>query len=303
MIDHLLKLTGTERLTTSPYHPRTNGATERANQTIINCLRKHAEVNTNDWDKWLDIIQLAYNSRVHSTTGFTPYELMFGRKINNFESWKDEKNNENSLEILKRAAQLKKQYEVDIHRSKENVRDAQTQQTATQDKSKNIIIESFEPNTKNYVDELNGKESKNLFVLDKSPYRIDGFRYKFSKTEIRIKTNKSFFGTKSKNKDSGNEVLSRDECLAISISKRCGKLEMICEDDFCSSEKEPQVDYSWLEEQIYVSYHFFVTKIPIRGYTYHQKLFVNSRTSCLPKDLFCVIDTATYIWGSEIIHE
>ncbi|CAF0984185.1 unnamed protein product [Brachionus calyciflorus] len=48
MMDHLLKLTGTERLTTSPYHPRTNGATELANQTIIYCLRKHGGVNTND---------------------------------------------------------------------------------------------------------------------------------------------------------------------------------------------------------------------------------------------------------------
>ena len=149
-VDKLLKLTGTERMITSPYQPRTNGTTERANQTIMNCLRKHAETNTKDWDKWLKFIQLAYNSRVHSSTGYTPHELMFGRVMNGFERWVD-RNEEDSLELMKRAAQIKKQYEVDIPKAKQNVIESQAQNRKTQDKSSNIILDSIEPNTKVFI--------------------------------------------------------------------------------------------------------------------------------------------------------
>ncbi|CAF0815266.1 unnamed protein product [Brachionus calyciflorus] len=36
--------------------------------------------NQNDWDKLLNKVAYAYNVTVHSSTGYTPYELMFGRK-------------------------------------------------------------------------------------------------------------------------------------------------------------------------------------------------------------------------------
>ena len=33
-----------------------------------------------EWDCWLSELSFAYNSSIHTTTGFSPYELMFGRK-------------------------------------------------------------------------------------------------------------------------------------------------------------------------------------------------------------------------------
>jgi hypothetical protein len=37
--------------TTAAYNPRTNGLTERFNQTLCDSLRKHAEMNHLDWVK------------------------------------------------------------------------------------------------------------------------------------------------------------------------------------------------------------------------------------------------------------
>ncbi|RNA32943.1 hypothetical protein BpHYR1_042574 [Brachionus plicatilis] len=68
-----------QKLVTPPYQPRTNEVTERANQTIMKCLRKHAEENINNWDEWLDYITIVYNTRVHTSTGFSHYELMLAR--------------------------------------------------------------------------------------------------------------------------------------------------------------------------------------------------------------------------------
>ena len=33
------------------------------------------------WDEWLRYVTMAYNSSVHSTTGFTPYKLRFGAEM------------------------------------------------------------------------------------------------------------------------------------------------------------------------------------------------------------------------------
>ena len=61
------------------YHPETNGQVERFNSTFCTQLSKYNDEERDDWDDYLSAIVYAYNTSVHSTTGFTPYELAFGR--------------------------------------------------------------------------------------------------------------------------------------------------------------------------------------------------------------------------------
>ena len=64
---------------TTPYHPQGNGVCERVNQTLIHGLARLQTVNKGtDWDLLLHRVVFAYNTAVHSTTGFTPHRLMFG---------------------------------------------------------------------------------------------------------------------------------------------------------------------------------------------------------------------------------
>uniref|UniRef100_A0ABD2VUQ5 Integrase catalytic domain-containing protein n=1 Tax=Trichogramma kaykai TaxID=54128 RepID=A0ABD2VUQ5_9HYME len=37
-------------------------------------------MNKDDWDAWIRCALFSYNSSVHSGHGFTPHELVFGRK-------------------------------------------------------------------------------------------------------------------------------------------------------------------------------------------------------------------------------
>ncbi|CAF1380204.1 unnamed protein product [Didymodactylos carnosus] len=64
------------------YHPQTNGQVERFNATFSTQLAKYCNEDHDDWDDNLQSVLYAYNTGIHATTGFTPYELAFGRKQN-----------------------------------------------------------------------------------------------------------------------------------------------------------------------------------------------------------------------------
>ena len=66
---------------TSPYHPQSNGACERLNGTLINMLVSYTnQDNQNQWVNFVQQIVFAYNTSIHSSTGYTPYFLIHGRE-------------------------------------------------------------------------------------------------------------------------------------------------------------------------------------------------------------------------------
>ncbi|CAF0781627.1 unnamed protein product [Didymodactylos carnosus] len=67
-------------LDNSVYHPQSNGQVERFNATFVSAIAKLTNQEINDWDEVLDAVIFAYNTGIHGTTGFSPYELVFGRK-------------------------------------------------------------------------------------------------------------------------------------------------------------------------------------------------------------------------------
>lgn len=76
----LEQLFGIKHIYASPYHPQTCGALERSHSTLKEYLRSYIDENSHTWDLYLNTAMLAYNSNVHSTTGFAPFELLFGHK-------------------------------------------------------------------------------------------------------------------------------------------------------------------------------------------------------------------------------
>lgn len=67
-------------LFSTPYHPQTNGALERSHATLKEYLKSFVNENQNDWHCYLSTAILAYNTTPHSTTKFSPYELLYGHK-------------------------------------------------------------------------------------------------------------------------------------------------------------------------------------------------------------------------------
>ena len=79
LFKNLAQFCNIKRIRTSPYHPQTNGQTERMNQTIINMLKTLAERNKSNWKDHIQKLVHAYNCTTHSSTGYSPYYLLFGR--------------------------------------------------------------------------------------------------------------------------------------------------------------------------------------------------------------------------------
>ena len=80
LFTHLSKLCNIKRLCTTPYHPHCNGQVERMNRSIIEMLKTLEETEKKSWKEHLQKLVYAYNCTKHSTTGYTPYFLLFGRK-------------------------------------------------------------------------------------------------------------------------------------------------------------------------------------------------------------------------------
>ena len=52
---------------------------ERQNRTLQDMLSNYVSNRVDDWDLRLDPVLFAYNTSKHESTGFTPYELVFGK--------------------------------------------------------------------------------------------------------------------------------------------------------------------------------------------------------------------------------
>lgn len=71
---------GVTHITTSPYHPQTNGMLERFHSTLKAMLRKTTGV-ADRWDEYLPYLCFAYRDTPHATLGFSPFELLYGRDV------------------------------------------------------------------------------------------------------------------------------------------------------------------------------------------------------------------------------
>ncbi|PIK45484.1 hypothetical protein BSL78_17652 [Apostichopus japonicus] len=70
-----------DHLKSSPYHPQTNGLVERFNGTLKSMLRAFVTQQPESWDRYIPYLLFAYREVPQSSTGFSPFELLYGRKV------------------------------------------------------------------------------------------------------------------------------------------------------------------------------------------------------------------------------
>ena len=69
---------GVQKSRTTPYHPQGDGMVERFNRTLLKLLRTYVE-SQSDWETYLPYVLYAYRTSQHTTTGVSPFLLLYGR--------------------------------------------------------------------------------------------------------------------------------------------------------------------------------------------------------------------------------
>jgi hypothetical protein len=81
LLKNICTVLGVNRISTTPYNPRSDGFVENHNKTLKDQLFNYIDgLRQNDWDVYLPTVQLLYNTTVSLATGFTPMLLMTGRE-------------------------------------------------------------------------------------------------------------------------------------------------------------------------------------------------------------------------------
>ena len=73
-----LKALGVKHTPVTTYHPQSNGEAERMVRTIKENIKAYGQ----NWRKYVPDMLLAYRTSKHGTTGKSPAEFLYGRKLN-----------------------------------------------------------------------------------------------------------------------------------------------------------------------------------------------------------------------------
>lgn len=127
----LFRLSDTQLLMSSSYHPQTDGQTERVNQCLETFLRCFVQACPSKWSSWLAVAEFWYNFCFHASLGRSPFEVLYGRTPRQFgltvddsishadlSSWLHQR--ELMLRIVKQhllRAQQRMKHQADKHRS------------------------------------------------------------------------------------------------------------------------------------------------------------------------------------------
>ena len=78
----LLQLTGVSPEITCAFHPEANGVIEKQNWVIKEKFTKILETRPEDWPRALDSVLYGHRTASHSSTGYSPFYMLYGRQPN-----------------------------------------------------------------------------------------------------------------------------------------------------------------------------------------------------------------------------
>ncbi len=171
LLTELYRLLHVRPIKTTPYHPQTDGLVERFNQTLKAMLRRATKQEGKDWDKLIPYLLFAYREVPQASTGFSPFELVYGRHARGpldilRESWIAEKGSKES--VVSHIICVRERMEEMMKMVANNLTSAQQTQKTWYDKGARLKV--FNPGDQVLV--LLPTESSKLLAQWQGPYEV-----------------------------------------------------------------------------------------------------------------------------------
>ena len=100
-----MKEFGINHVTSSPYHPQSQGVVERFHQTLKTMIRKYCKANETEWDQSIPYLLFAVRSSTNESLGVSPFDMVFGHHARGpldmiREQWEDSKSDINLVDYI-----------------------------------------------------------------------------------------------------------------------------------------------------------------------------------------------------------
>ena len=159
-----------EQVSTTPYHQAANGLVERWNQTMKNMLKRMIHDEPDSWDRLLPYVLFAYREVPEVSTGFSPFELVYGWPVRGplsvvKEAWVDKEDSGNLIDYV---VQTRSRLMTSVEMAQENLLDSQAKMKAWYDQK--VREQSFEVGEEVLL--LLPTSNKSLEAKWQGPYRV-----------------------------------------------------------------------------------------------------------------------------------
>ena len=172
LVLEVCKLYGIRKLSTTAFHPATDGLVERFNSTLAQSLSMYVSRDHKDWDTCLPSVLFAYRVSPSEVTGDTPFYLLYGREVTLPIDVSLLPPPDPSSSIAEHRARIVRNIEISQRVAKENIQRAQQKMKAYYDQ--NAREPKFEIGQRVwvYTPKVKPGLSKKLLHRWHGPYRI-----------------------------------------------------------------------------------------------------------------------------------
>ena len=172
----LTRVAGVKLGMSTAFHPETDGASERTNKTVNQCLRYHVTRNQKGWVRALPRVRFAIMNTVNKSTGFSPFQLHLGRSPRLVPPITPATRARTAVDVVK----LMDQIGLDVAEAKDNLlltkifqADQANRKRGLEDTYKvdEMVMLSTANRRKEYATPGSGRSAK-LFPRHDGPYRV-----------------------------------------------------------------------------------------------------------------------------------
>ena len=138
---------GITQIATTARHQQTNGLTERFHGTLKNMLRSLTDVQMKCWDDYIPYFLFSYREVPCQTTGYSPFELLYGRQVRGplsvlKQAWLDTE--EEPQDVLSHIVQMRERMDDFLANANSNTEKCQVKYKKHYDR--NAKVREFMPN-------------------------------------------------------------------------------------------------------------------------------------------------------------